>query len=41
MLNIKKPQFQDTLVRQAINLAVDRQEVDERVFDNSGGSYCP
>ena len=41
MLNIKKLQFQDTLVRQAINLAVDRQEVDERVFDNSGGSYCP
>ncbi len=41
MLNIKKPQFQDTLVRRAINLAVDRQEVDERVFDNSGGSYCP
>ena len=41
MLNIKKPQFQDSRVRQAINLAVDRQEVDERVFDNSGGSYCP
>ena len=41
MLNIKKPQFQDDRVRQAINLAVDRQEVDERVFDNSGGSYCP
>lgn len=41
MLNIKKPQFQDHKVRQAINLAVDRQEIDERVFDNSGGSYCP
>ncbi|MYC32078.1 MAG: ABC transporter substrate-binding protein [Chloroflexi bacterium] len=41
MLNVKKPQFQSHLVRQAINLAVDRQEIDERVFDNSGGSYCP
>ena len=41
MLNIKKPQFQDHKVRQAINLAVDRQEIDEIVFDNSGGSYCP
>ncbi len=41
MLNIKKPQFQDDRVRQAINLAVDRQEIDEIVFDNSGGSYCP
>ncbi len=41
MLNVKKPQFQSHQVRQAINLAVDRQEIDERVFDNSGGSYCP
>ena len=41
MLNVKKPQFESHLVRQAINLAVDRQEIDERVFDNSGGSYCP
>lgn len=41
MLNVKKPQFQSHLVRQAINLAVDRQEIDERVFDNSGGSFCP
>ena len=41
MLNVKKPQFQDHRVRQAINLAVDRQEIDEIVFDNSGGSYCP
>ena len=41
MLNVKKPQFHSHLVRQAINLAVDRQEIDERVFDNSGGSYCP
>ena len=41
MLNIKKPQFQFHAVRRAINLAVDRQEIDEIVFDNSGGSYCP
>ena len=41
MLNVKKPQFQDHNVRKAIYLAVDRQEVDDRVFDNSGGSYCP
>ena len=41
MLNVKKPQFQSHQVRQAINLAVDRQEVDERVFDNTSGSYCP
>ena len=41
MLNVKKPEFQDPRVRKAINLAVDRQEIDERVFDNSGGSYCP
>ncbi len=41
MLNVKKPQFESHLVRQAINLAVDRQEIDERVFDNSGGSFCP
>ena len=41
MLNIKKPQFQDHRVRQAINLTVDRQEIDERVFDNTSGSYCP
>ena len=41
MLNVKKPQFQDHKVRQAINLVIDRQEIDERVFDNTSGSYCP
>ncbi len=41
MLNVKKPQFQEHKVRQAINLAIDRQEIDERVFDNTSGSYCP
>ena len=41
MLNVKKPPFEDTRVRRAINLVVDRQEIDDRLFENSGGSYCP
>ena len=41
MMNVKKPQFQDPRVRRAINLAIDRQEIDARVFDHSGGGYCP
>ena len=41
MMNVKKPEFQDPRVRKAIYLTVDRQEVNDRVFDNSGGSYCP
>ena len=41
MLNVKKPMFQDPRVREAIHLTVDRQEMDDRAFDNSGGSYCP
>ncbi len=41
MINIKKPMLQDPRVRKAIHLTVDRQEMDDRAFDNSGGSYCP
>ena len=41
MMNVKKQQFRDTRVRRAINLAVDRQELDEQVFENTGSNYCP
>ena len=41
MINVKKSKFQDPRVRKAIHLTIDRQEMDDRAFDNSGGSYCP
>ena len=41
MLNIKKPHLQDHKVRQTINLAIDRQEIDDLVLDNISRSYCP
>ena len=41
MLNIKKEPFNDPRVRQAINLAVDRQQHNSIVFDDTSGTPCP
>jgi ABC-type transport system substrate-binding protein len=47
MLNIKKgdgsgePPFNNHLVRQAINLAVDRQKHNERALHGAGRGHCP
>ena len=41
MLNIKREPFSDHRVRQAINLAVDRQKYNERGLHNAGRGHCP
>ena len=41
MLNIKKEPFNDPRVRQAINLAIDRQQHNSIVFDDTSGTPCP
>jgi peptide/nickel transport system substrate-binding protein len=41
MLNIKKDPFSNHLVRQAINLAVDRQKHNERALHGAGRGHCP
>ena len=41
MLNVKREPFSDHRVRQAINLAVDRQQVNERTLYGSGRGHCP
>ncbi len=41
MINIKREPFTDHRVRQAINLAVDRQKVNERSLHGAGRGYCP
>ena len=41
MLNIKREPFNDHRVRQAINLAVDRQQVNDRALHGSGRGHCP
>ena len=41
MLNIKRKPFSDHRVRQAINLAVDRQQYNERAMHGSGRGHCP
>ena len=41
MLNVKKSPFDDPKVRQAIALAIDYQEWNDLVFDNTSGVGCP
>ena len=41
MLNIKREPFTDHRVRQAINLAVDRQKHNERALHGAGRGHCP
>ena len=41
MLNIKQEPFDNHLVRQAINLAVDRQKHNERALHGAGRGHCP
>ena len=41
MLNIKKEPFNDARVRQAIQLAIDYQQWNDLVFDNTSGVGCP
>ena len=41
MLNIKREPFDNHLVRQAINLAVDRQKYNERALHGSARGHCP
>ena len=41
MLNVKRGPFTDHRVRQAINLAVDRQKVNERALHGAGRGHCP
>ena len=41
MLNVKKTPFDDPKVRQAIALAIDYQEWNDLVFDNTSGVGCP
>ena len=41
MLNIKREPFNDHRVRQAINLAVDRQQHNARALHGAGRGHCP
>ena len=41
MLNVKKEPFNDARVRQAIQLAIDYQQWNDLVFDNTSGVGCP
>ena len=41
MLNVKKAPFDNPLVRKAIALAIDYQEWNDLVFDNTSGVGCP
>ena len=41
MLNIKREPFSDHRVRQAINLAVDRQKHNTRALHGAGRGHCP
>ena len=41
MLNVKKDPFNDARVRQAIALAIDYQQWNDLVFDNTSGVGCP
>ncbi len=41
MLNIKREPFDNHLVRQDINLAVDRQKYNERALHGSARGHCP
>ncbi len=41
MLNIKREPFSDHRVRQAINLAVDRQKHNARALHGAGRGHCP
>ena len=41
MLNIKKEPFNDARVRRAIALAIDYQQWNDLVFDNTSGVGCP
>ena len=41
MINVKKEPFTDPRIRKAIHLAIDRQQWNDIVFDNTSGIGCP
>ena len=41
MMNVKKAPFDDARVREAIQLAIDYQQWNDLVFDNTSGVGCP
>jgi ABC-type transport system substrate-binding protein len=41
MLNVKKAPFNDARVREAIQLAIDYQQWNDLIFDNTSGVGCP
>ena len=41
MMNVKKAPFNDARVREAIQLAIDYQQWNDLVFDNTSGVGCP
>ena len=41
MMNVKKAPFNDPRVREAIQLAIDYQQWNDLVFENTSGTGCP
>ena len=41
MMNVKREPFSDHRVRRAIHLAVDRDDINEKIWDGTNGIACP
>ncbi len=41
MMNVKREPFSDTRVRKAIHLAVDRDDLNDKIWDSTAGIACP